>query len=204
MSTYNYLALGDSYTIGEGLPPEDNFPNQVVKILEEDYNINCSKPEIIATTGWTTDELQKAIEDIKINPNFGLVTLLIGVNNQYRNRSIENFKLEFSALLKQAIAFAGMNYKRVIVLSIPDWGHTPFAKEKGIDEQQVTNEINSFNEIIQEITLAEGVRFLDITSLTKNMAQDINNLTQDGLHYAATVYKEWSECVAALSASMLR
>ncbi|HRP90990.1 MAG TPA: SGNH/GDSL hydrolase family protein [Edaphocola sp.] len=203
MNTLKYLALGDSYTIGEGVKIEENFPNQFVKIVKEDFDISFETPEIVATTGWTTDELSVAIKERNISGSFDFVTLLIGVNNQYRNRDLENFKQEFSELLKQAISFADMNYKRVVVLSIPDWGHTPYALEKGFDEQNVADQIKKYNEIVLEVTLSEGVRFLDITTLSKTMAQeDRSNLTEDGLHYSPAVYKEWAACLAGLAANL--
>ena len=123
---YSYLALGDSYTIGQSVLSSENFPSQTVQLLNQ-QNYNFKSPEILATTGWTTDELQNNINNHVFTPPYDFVSLLIGVNNQYRGRSVENYKPEFESLLKQAIQFAGGNTNRVIVLSIPDWGVTPFA-----------------------------------------------------------------------------
>lgn len=198
MDKLNYLALGDSYTIGEGVDPDKNFPNQLVSLLKETYNIEFTAPEIIAVTGWTTDELKAGIEARNPQGAYDLVTLLIGVNNQYRGRDVQEYKAEFEALLDQAITFAGGNYKRVIVMSIPDWGHTPFAKGKEVEEHKVANEIALYNEAKQAVTLAKGVRFLDITGMTRTLAQDVSYLVEDQLHYSDKLYREWAECLAPL------
>lgn len=202
MNKRNYLALGDSYTIGEGVAADKNFPNQLVSLLQEDYNINFEQPEIIAVTGWTTDELKAGIADKSPQGTFDLVTLLIGVNNQYRGRSVNEYKAEFEELLDQAVSFAGGNYKQVVVVSIPDWGHTPFAAEKGVDAHKVAAEIALYNEAKQAVTLSKGVRFLDITGLTRTLAQDLSYLAEDQLHYSEQLYREWAECLAPLVSNM--
>lgn len=199
MNKFSYLALGDSYTIGEGVSPDKNFPNQLVSILKENYAIEVATPEIIAVTGWTTDELKAGITARNPQGIYDLVTLLIGVNNQYRGRDVAEYKSEFEALLDQAISFAGGNYKRVIVLSIPDWGHTPFAQEKGVAEDKVAAAIASYNEAKQAVTLAKGVRFLDITGMTRTLAQDTAYLAADQLHYSDQLYREWAACLAPLA-----
>ncbi|MBL7705332.1 MAG: SGNH/GDSL hydrolase family protein [Taibaiella sp.] len=202
MNKRNYLALGDSYTIGEGVAADKNFPNQLVSLLQEEHNIEFQTPEIIAVTGWTTDELKAGIAERDPQGPYDLVTLLIGVNNQYRGRDVGEYKTEFEALLEQAISFAGGNYKHVIVVSIPDWGHTPFAREKEVDESKVAAEIALFNEAKQAVTLAKGVRFLDITGMTKTLAQDTAYLVEDQLHYSDKLYREWAECLAPLVSNM--
>lgn len=198
MNKLNYLALGDSYTIGEGVAADKNFPNQLVSLLKDAYDIEFQTPEIIAVTGWTTDELKAGIAERDPQGPYDLVTLLIGVNNQYRGRDVHEYKAEFEALLEQAISFAGGNYKHVIVVSIPDWGHTPFAREKEVDENKVAGEIALYNEAKQAVTLAKGVRFLDITGMTKTLAQDTSYLVEDQLHYSEKLYREWAECLAPL------
>src|SRR4029078_13221587 len=125
-ATYSYLALGDSYTIGESVPSTDNFPNQTVGLLNSSGH-DFKTSEIVAKTGWTTDELQNNINNHSFIPPYNIVTLLIGVNDQYRGRPVDSYKPEFENLLKQAIQFAGNKADHVIVLSIPDWGVTPFA-----------------------------------------------------------------------------
>lgn len=202
MNKFRYLALGDSYTIGEGVAADKNFPNQLVSLLKEDHNLNFEQPEIIAVTGWTTDELKAGIEERNPEGTFDLVTLLIGVNNQYRGREVNEYKAEFEGLLDQAISFAGGNYKHVVVVSIPDWGHTPFAVEKGVDEHKVAAEIAIYNEAKQAVTLSKGVRFLDITGMTRILAQDLSYLVEDQLHYSDKLYREWAECLAPLVSNM--
>ncbi|HEY6064026.1 MAG TPA: GDSL-type esterase/lipase family protein, partial [Chitinophagaceae bacterium] len=143
---YYYLALGDSYTIGERVPPQDNFPNRVYSIMNND-TVDFQPPHIIARTGWTTDELEEGIVATNnVNPlrsTYDFVSLLIGVNDQYRGRSVDNYKPAFEELLKKAIRYAGNKAERVVVLSIPDWGVTPFAE--GRDRAQIAREIDAYN-----------------------------------------------------------
>src|SRR6187397_368231 len=190
---YTYLALGDSYTIGQSVMASENFPNQTVQLLNQ-QNYNFKSPEILATTGWTTDELQTNINNHTFTPPYDFVSLLIGVNNQYRGRTVENYKPEFESLLKQAIQFAGGNANRVIVLSIPDWGVTPFAD--GRDRAQIAREIDDYNAAKKTISENYKVNFIDITSLTREAANDLSLLAADGLHPSAKEYKRWSEKLA--------
>jgi len=200
---YNYLALGDSYTIGEKVAPAENFPNQVVEELRK--TIKIRHPQIIAKTGWTTDELDKGIIDIhKKSPlrvSYDFVTLLIGVNNQYRKRGVENYKTEFEGLLKKAIGFAGNKKNRVIVLSIPDWGITPFAE--GQDRKKISLEIDVFNEMNRKIAEQYHIYYIDITPWTREAANDPTLLTTDGLHPSGKEYKRWAQKIAARFLSVL-
>jgi lysophospholipase L1-like esterase len=139
-----FLALGDSYTIGESVAVSDRWPNQLARTLRA-KGIAIADPEIVAKAGWTTDELSSAIDAAKPQGPYALVTLLIGVNNQYRGRDAEQYRKEFAALLKRAIAFADDDPKRVVVVSIPDWGVTPFAA--GRDRAKIGREIDLFNAI---------------------------------------------------------
>jgi len=190
-----YLALGDSYTIGEGVPEEQRYPMILVDLLAEE-NILVSKPKIIATTGWTTDELQKGISNTsELKDSYDLVTLLIGVNNQYRGRSIDNYREEFTALLDQAIAFAGNNPEHVFVLSIPDWGITPFAIEKGVDQAKVATEIDSFNKVKEEISRSKGVSYTDITEHYRIHGEKEDGVVDDKLHPSGKIYRHWAEMV---------
>ncbi len=196
---YYYLALGDSYTIGESVPHADNFPNQVSLLMKND-SIDFPPPRIIARTGWTTDELQAGIlaADLAdpLRPSYDFVTLLIGVNNQYRGRSPENYRQEFEGLLKKAIHYAGDRAERVVVLSIPDWGVTPFAT--GRDREKIGREIDAYNHVNQEITLRFNVHYINITSWTREAASDNSLLATDGLHPSGREYKRWAEKIAAL------
>ena len=189
-ATYSFLALGDSYTVGESVPSTDNFPNQTVTLLKAS-GYDFKPPEIVAKTGWTTNELQNSINNHSFTPPYNIVTLLIGVNNQYRGWSVDNYKPEFENLLKQAIQFAGNKADHVIVLSIPDWGVTPFAS--GRDRDQIAREIDTYNATNKAITEQYKVHYLDITPWTRDAATDLSLLASDGLHPSAKEYKRWAE-----------
>jgi len=196
----SYLALGDSYTIGEQVAARENFPNQVVAILKE-KGIEFSAPQIIAQTGWTTDELQNAINNATIKTSYDFVTLLIGVNNQYRGRTVENYIPEFESLLKQAIHFAGNDTAHVIVLSIPDWGATPFAN--GRDRSQIAKEIDAYNLVNENIAKKYNVHYVNITAGTREAANDASLLATDGLHPSGKEYEKWATQVAHLISKYL-
>lgn len=190
-----YLALGDSYTIGEKVDASLNFPNQLVALSKSlDHPIVLDK--LIAVTGWTTDELATAIEKERPSFDYDLVTLLIGVNNQYRGRSIDEYAWQFYSLVCQAILFAKAEAKNVIVLSIPDWGLTPFNTER--DKDVTSKEIDAFNAINKKTALGLGCRYIDITSSTREHAQDELFLAEDGLHYAGKEYCLWAERIISL------
>ena len=184
----SYLALGDSYTIGEGVPLYDSYPYQAVQLLRK-AGQNFYAPEIIARTGWTTDELAAAIANTRLLPGYDLVTLLIGVNNQYRGRDLEEYGVQFEQLLRQAMGLAQPE-GRVLVLSIPDWGVSPFAGTW--DRAQIATAINSFNTLARQITLEQGLPFIDITehSRTQGAPEDF---TADGLHPGLGQYAWWAE-----------
>ena len=194
-STLHYLALGDSYTIGEMVPPAESFPFQAVSLMQK-KGWRVEVPQIIAKTGWTTDELQGAIDKAELKKQYDLVSLLIGVNNQYRGRSAPAYAYEFEALLKQAIQFAGNNPSHVIVLSIPDWGVTPFAADR--DRLQIAKEIDLFNQYNREIAQRYGVHYLDITPGTRQAADDHSLLASDGLHPSGKEYARWAEKLVKL------
>ncbi|MEO7044905.1 MAG: GDSL-type esterase/lipase family protein, partial [Ferruginibacter sp.] len=177
-----YLALGDSYTIGEGVLLTETFPYQAAQLLRE-KNIQTSAPEIIAKTGWTTDELNDAIQQHTFLSGYVFISLLIGVNNQYRGRSVENFAEEFEMLLKKAVSLSKNNPANVFVLSIPDWGKTPFANGK--DVQKVEDEINAFNDVCKIISNKYGCTYIDITYSQRKDAADSKFLAADGLHPSA-------------------
>jgi lysophospholipase L1-like esterase len=202
LSMHSYLALGDSYTIGEQVATEENFPNQVASLLNKKYKLEVAKPKIIAVTGWTTDELNAAIKKENVQETFDFVTLLIGVNNQYRGRDIENYKEEFTDLLNQAIAFTNGNPDRVFVLSIPDWGVTPFAEGK--DREDIALKIDQYNQANKAITETHKCNYLDITTSTRKNGTDETFLTPDKLHYSAKEYKQWAELLAPLVANRLQ
>lgn len=189
---YYYLALGDSYTIGESVLPAENFPNQAATL----FNSASSQliPRIIARTGWTTDELENGIRDAAVlqplRSSYDFVTLLIGVNNQYRGRSVASYRPEFEALLQKAIQFAGNRVNRVTVLSIPDWGVTPFAA--GRDRQQIAREIDAYNDAAKQLCVQYQVPYINITDWTREAATDPTLLAPDGLHPSAREYQRWA------------
>ncbi len=188
MKNMKYLALGDSYTIGESVAEQDRFPVQLVDTLRA-HGLEVDDPEIIATTGWTTDELAAGIEEANIAGSYDLVTLLIGVNNQYRGRSVENFREEYVELLEQAIGFAGGHPEKVVVISIPDWGVTPFAE--GRDREQIAQEIDAYNAAKMEETREQGISFINVTPISRQAAEQPELIAEDGLHPSGAMYELW-------------
>jgi lysophospholipase L1-like esterase len=172
-----YLALGDSYTIGEQVDREESYPVQLISKLR-DRDILISDPMIIAKTGWTTDELLVGIEKIGPGNDYDLVTLLIGVNNQYRGRDIENYRSEFELLLRMAISFAGNDENNVIVISIPDYGVTPFGRQK--ENKNISREIDLFNSINKEISDQYQVHYVNVTKISRTALEDASLTADDG------------------------
>ena len=192
----NYLALGDSYTIGQSVTAAERFPAQTINILSKD-SISFNAPEYIAQTGWTTRNLISAVNTSPPSKtSYDFVTLLIGVNNQYQGRSQAEYTIEFTQLLDTAIKYAGNRTKRVAVLSIPDWGVTPFAN--GRDRAFIALQIDSFNVINKQITLAKGVNYIDITPSTRMAATDPTLVATDGLHPSGKEYGKWAVLLAAV------
>lgn len=196
-----FLALGDSYTIGESVAVSDRWPNQLARTLRA-KGIAIADPEIIAKTGWTTDELSSAIDTAKPQGPYALVTLLIGVNNQYRGRDAEQYRKEFAALLKRAIAFADDDPTRVVVVSIPDWGVTPFAASR--DRAKIGREIDLFNVINREETKRAGARYADVTPGSRLAAADPTLVAPDGLHPSAKMYAQWVTIIAPQAEAALK
>jgi lysophospholipase L1-like esterase len=195
-SSLTYLALGDSYTIGEAVTQKESFPYQLVSQLNVGGD-KFSDPKIIAKTGWTTSELQGGIKaDQNLLANYDFVTLLIGVNNQYRGNSIEEYRKEFKALLQTAVNLAGGNKKGVFVVSIPDWGVTAFGKASGRELKVISKEIDEFNAVNKEETQIMGVSYIDITPASRNAATDPSLIASDGLHPAGKMYATWAAAVA--------
>jgi lysophospholipase L1-like esterase len=189
-----YLALGDSYTIGESVDAADRFPNQLARAIA------VGDPQVIAKTGWTTDELNAAIDAANPQGPFDLVTLLIGVNNQYRGRDAEQYRGEFAALLRRAIGFAGGDATNVVVVSIPDWGVTPFAE--GRDRAKIAGEIDHYNAINREEALRAGARYVDITPISRG--SDAALVAPDGLHPSGKQYGEWVRVMTAEARAALQ
>jgi len=187
-----YLALGDSYTIGEGVDPAGRWPMQLAAALR-DIGVAVDDPRIIATTGWTTDELEAGIDAAAPQGTFAFVSLLIGVNDQYRGRSVDAYRPRFTALLQRALAFAGDRAARGLVLSIPDWGVTPYAVASGRDRVQIGQELDAYNAAAAAICAEHDVAFVDITDLSRQWGGETVMLADDGLHPSAAMYALWHQ-----------
>lgn len=196
----SYLALGDSYTIGEAVPLHDSFPYQTVQLLRK-KGLALYAPEIVAKTGWTTDELAAHVDTTTFNAPYDFVSLLIGVNNQYRGRDIENFQEEFTALLYKAISFAGGKKEHVFVLSIPDWGVTPFAKER--DASLIALQIDQYNAMCEKVAAENGCHYIDITAEQRATGNLEAFLATDGLHPNGAEYAKWANKLADAIASII-
>ena len=191
------LALGDSYTIGESVPPSARWPVQFVHLLREQTALDVAGAEIIAQTGWTTDELFAALLEADLKGLYDLVTLLIGVNNQYRGRPLDEYREQFVALLETAVGLAG-DREHVIVLSIPDWGVTPFAE--GRDRAQIAREIDAFNAVNCDEATRAGAHYVDVTTISREAAGNAELVAEDGLHPSGEMYRRWAELVVPVAA----
>ncbi len=194
-----YLALGDSYTIGQSVSEAERFPNQTVQILRS-QNIKINDPKIIATTGWTTKNLLDAINAVTLPTNYDVVSLLIGVNNQYQGRSLDEYKSEFTLLLNRAIDYAGNKPLHVFVLSIPDYSVTPFAS--GSNKTKIATEIDQLNAANKTIASQLGVNYLDITPISRE--PDPSLIANDGLHPSGKQYKRWADLLAPMIKAILQ
>lgn len=189
-----YLALGDSYTIGEGVPIYESYPYQTIQMLRNS-GIMLSAPEIVAKTGWTTDELSDGMNKTRFLEKYDYVSLLIGVNNQYRGRKSQEYVVQFEALLKRAISLSGNNPNHVFVLSIPDWGATPFAE--GRDTKKISDEINAFNTINKTISEKYSAHYIEITEGSREVKTNSTLVTRDNLHPSGIEYSKWAKKLAA-------
>ena len=194
------LALGDSYTVGEGVADAHRWPVRLADMLR-DRGLNVGTPRIIARTGWTTDELSAAIDAANPDPDYDLVTLLIGVNNQYRGRGDEEYRAHFQTLVNRATAFARGKAARVIAVSIPDWGVTPFAT--GRDRPAIARAIDRFNAVSREETRRAGAYYADITPISRRALGDASLIAADGLHPSATMYAAWLDVIFPLALRIL-
>lgn len=185
---YTLLSLGDSYTIGEGVSIAENFPSLLVDRLNS-CGLMFSMPDILAKTGWTAQNLLEAIKSTELREQYDIVTVLIGVNNQYQKLSIKEYEEVFTVLLKIALRFAGDKADSVFVLTIPDWGKTPYAA--GRDSQEISHEISMYNAVNKKITEKYAANFVTATD-----ASEIDEITSDGLHPSSKVYAQWSEILA--------
>ncbi|QKZ11275.1 SGNH/GDSL hydrolase family protein [Spirosoma sp. KUDC1026] len=200
-STYRFLSLGDSYTIGESVDASARWSVQLAGMLRKD-GLDVGDPDIIARTGWTTAELQAAIGTSGNTNQYDLVSLMIGVNNQYRGQSQERYRTEFEALLKTAITFAKGNASHVFVLSIPDWGKSPYAN--GRNPETIAAEIDTFNAIAQAECQKAGVSYVDITPISRQATGDATQFANDGLHYSGKQMKLWAEKALPVAKALLK
>ena len=197
-----YLALGDSYTIGESVPRTENFPMQLRDALRGE-DLHCGRVDIIAKTGWTTDELLDAIAKTRrMATPYELVTLLIGVNNQYRGYPMEQYERELAKLMELAVKFADGNPARVVMLSIPDYAYTPFGQAK--DFAKITHEINWYNSVAEDMAARAGIPFLDITPGTRLGLSAPELVADDDLHPSTELYRRWVERLLPIALQILR
>jgi lysophospholipase L1-like esterase len=187
----HYLALGDSYTIGEAVDAQQRWPAELVQRLRK-VGVVIDDPHIIATTGWTTDELAQGMDAASLAPAYDLVTLQIGVNNQYRGRTANDYRDQFTNLLARAITLAGGHATHVVVVSIPDWGVTRFAREQGRDPATIAAELDVYNTIARDEAHRAGARYVDITGISRTHPELV---ADDGLHPSAAQYALWVETI---------
>lgn len=203
MNLTRILALGDSYTIGEGVNEAESFPYILAELMKAKSPDSSLEVKVVAKTGWTTDELGDKIDEEEKEGNFvleySLVTLLIGVNNQYRGPekgyNQERYEQEFPPLLEKALRFAGGQAEKVRVLSIPDWGKTPFGRKSDRDLTLVSKEIDAYNSFASILCDSKNVRFLDITPYSREVAADTSFITEDGLHYSGKSNEHYAQVV---------
>ncbi len=194
MTTLRYLALGDSYTIGERVPEKERWPNQMVALIESSPQFTRSEDidvTIIARTGWTVNELWQGIQTDPPQGTYDLVTLLIGVNDQYRGYPLDGYREDFHFMLGKAIEYAGGNPQHVIVLSIPDWGFTPFAISQ--DTEPISLQIDKFNTVNLEETKSAGAHYVDVTTISRMGLDDFDLIAPDRLHPSGKMYALWAE-----------
>ncbi len=184
----SYLALGDSYTIGESLDKDKSWSIQLTDSLRE-RGFSVDSPDIIAQTGWTTGQLKEAISKADPAETYDLVSLLIGVNNQYQNKNFEQFETEFEDLLKLAISFSGNDSSKVFVVSIPDYGVTPFGQDR--NPEKIANALKRYNNTARNISRKYDVSFINITPISKKATTDLTLIANDGLHPSEKMYRQW-------------
>jgi lysophospholipase L1-like esterase len=201
MPAYRYLALGDSYTIGQSVAAKDRWPNQLAKSLAaEGINVDVT---FIARTGWTVDELRNGIQANPPDGTYDLVTLLIGVNDQFRGYSLSGYREDFRMLLEKAIEYAGGDPNKVIILSIPDWGFTPTAATAG-DIEPISQQIDEFNAVNLEETKNAGAHYVDVTIISRMGLDDFELIAGDDLHPSGKMYTMWAEKVLPVALEILR
>lgn len=185
----SYLALGDSYTIGESVSPKDRWPIQLKNVLNSNET-KLKEPKIIAETGWRTDDMLNAAKKQLEDTTFDVVSLLIGVNNEYQGRSPKSFESEFEKCLIYSIKKSNYGKKGVFVLSIPDYGYTPFGEK---NQSSISERINAYNDICKRICEEYGVLYINITDISRRAKEEDSLVADDGLHPSAKQYALWVE-----------
>lgn len=196
-----YLALGDSYTIGESVRTSERWPMQLAQEIRQ-HGIEIGEPVIVAQTGWTTNELAAGIDRAELNPTYDLVSFLIGVNNQFRGLDPETYRQEFQQLLERAITFAHGKPEQVIVLSIPDWGATPFAANR--DPKAIATAIDHFNTINEVEATKRGAHYINVTDISRQTRHTPGLVAEDGLHPSGAMYQAWVRRVLPIALSALK
>jgi len=197
-----FLALGDSYTIGQGVTPEERWPERLVASLAA-RGMAVAPPRVIARTGWTTADLERALAPERPAGPFDLVSLMIGVNDQFQGRTLDSYARGFGALLAQAVTLAGGEPRRVLVLSIPDYGVTPFARRVGLDAREVAAEVDRFNAAAALATQRAGAHWIDVTPASRRAAADVELLARDGLHPSGKLHAQWAALVLPVAVEAL-
>jgi len=196
-----YLALGDSYTVGASVAPTANFPSQLSVALQKELDKNVEL-QIIATSGWRTDNLLNALDKTPASVSYGLVTLLIGVNNQYQGTPFSTYETEFTELFNRALVLAGGDTDRLVIVSIPDWGYTPFGES--FDRAQISAEIDAYNSFAERTAVEFDVAFIDITDITRRGLQETELVASDNLHPSGHAYKLFVDRLAPIIVSQLK
>jgi lysophospholipase L1-like esterase len=192
--TIGYLALGDSYTIGEKVPEDDRWPMRLAELLRNEH-LTVDPPDIVAVTGWTSGDLIRDLDLYPQDDQYDLVTLMIGVNNQYQHRSEDEFRSELNELLRRSISYARGDGRRVVVMSIPDWGQSPFGHRAAPrrEKKEIGDPIDRLNAITKECCAAKGVTHIDVTTVTRTDSSDEKMFASDGLHYSRLMHEKWAE-----------
>jgi lysophospholipase L1-like esterase len=188
---HTYLALGDYYVLGEGIDEHERWPIQLEAALRG-HELHINYPYFVANKTWTIDQLTKRLEEEEFDKHYDLITIQIGVNDEFKKKSISQFTVDVKALLTKVIALTGGKHGRIVVLSIPDWSATPFAKNHKSDAlDAIAENINKYNQVLKKETIANGCHFVDVTDLSKKAAVDPTLTSSDGLHPSGAMYKLW-------------
>ena len=198
---YNYLALGDSYTVGQNVDASESFPAQLEKLLEKNLNAKINT-DLVATTGWRTDNLIDGIKSSSLEPVYDFVTLLIGVNNQYQGQPFSQYEEEFPLLLERALKFTGNDPSKVIVISIPDYGYTPFGENGGM--QAISKDIDTYNAFAESTASLKNVAYVNITDISRQGLDQPELVADDGLHPSGKAYKMFVDRIAPFIVSALK